>query len=270
DKDKELAEIQVLGLIISAIKKAGIEDYRVRIGDLGIFHQLLNALDLPQRWRERLRAQFWQPEAFRSELRQMTTRPDARIEGIPQDLINALSGCDQVAAEHQLMVYFDKAEIPVLGARSVREIAANLLAAIEDALADALPEETAGIIERYLQVVAPARAAGARLGDLMVQNEVEIDQALKVYQRRLKYLSEVDIDPARVEFTAEFGRALEYYTGFVFEVYVDSIGPESPIAGGGRYDGLMRLAGATTEVPAVGAMIHTERLLAAVSEVGGV
>ncbi|MEL6622283.1 MAG: ATP phosphoribosyltransferase regulatory subunit [Pseudomonadota bacterium] len=268
DKDKEQAEINVLGLVISAIKRAGVQDYRVRIGDLGIFHNLLDALDLPVRWRERLRAQFWQPDAFRSELRQMTTRPDARIAGIPKELITSLQGCDGPAAEHELLKYLDANEVPVLGARSVSEIASNLLAAMEDALSDALPEETAGIIERYLEVVAPARAAGARLGDLMSQNDVNIDAALKTYQRRLKFLSEVDIDPSRVEFAAEFGRSLEYYSGFVFEVFVEDIGAASPIAGGGRYDGLMRLAGATTDVPAVGAMIHTERLLAAVSETG--
>ena len=36
------------------------------------------------------------------------------------------------------------------------------------------------------------------------------------------------------------------------------------MAGGGRYDKLMRVVGATVDVPAVGAMIHTERLLDAV------
>jgi ATP phosphoribosyltransferase regulatory subunit len=38
----------------------------------------------------------------------------------------------------------------------------------------------------------------------------------------------------------------------------------SPIAGGGRYDGLLRSIGAPGEVPAVGSAIHTERLLAAI------
>ncbi|MEO0730402.1 MAG: ATP phosphoribosyltransferase regulatory subunit, partial [Pseudomonadota bacterium] len=237
-----------------------------RIGDLGLFQALLNALDLPKRWRERLRAQFWQPDSFRAELRQMTTQPAARIEGIPRDLIDALQGCDQLAAEHVLITYLDENGVPAIGARSIHEIAANLLAAMEDALSDALPESTAQIIERYLQVVAPARAAGARLGDLIDENGIDISDALATYQRRLKFLSSVDIDPARVEFRAEFGRSLEYYTGFVFEVVSDHVGPQSPIAGGGRYDTLMRIVGATSDVPAVGAMIHTERLLAAAEE----
>ena len=41
---------------------------------------------------------------------------------------------------------------------------------------------------------------------------------------------------------------------------------QSPVAGGGRYDSLLRGRRRPAEVPAVGSCIHTERLLAAVRE----
>ena len=68
--------------------------------------------------------------------------------------------------------------------------------------------------------------------------------------------------PPLAAFSAEFGRNLEYYTGFVFEVIAPALGAKSPVAGGGRYDELLGDAGAPANVPAVGASIHTERLLA--------
>ncbi len=77
-------------------------------------------------------------------------------------------------------------------------------------------------------------------------------------------MSDAGIDVGKLVFSAEFGRNLEYYTGFVFEVTVPTLGLHSPIAGGGRYDKLMRAVGSTVDVPAMGAMIHTERLLSAV------
>jgi ATP phosphoribosyltransferase regulatory subunit len=40
------------------------------------------------------------------------------------------------------------------------------------------------------------------------------------------------------------------------------------VAGGGRYDSLLGEVGAPSDVPAVGASIHTERLLAALQEPG--
>jgi len=64
-------------------------------------------------------------------------------------------------------------------------------------------------------------------------------------------------------FATEFGRDFEYYSGLVFQIEAPGNGTE-PVAGGGRYDGLLEALGAPREVPAVGAAIHTERLLAAV------
>jgi len=257
---------EVLAHIVEALRRAGLKNFRIRIGDLRIFRDLLTALDLPERWRQRLRAHFWQPEAFRAELREMTTRPAASIEGLPDELISAIRGSDIDGAERAVVAYLEANQIEPIGTRSVNEIAASLMGAIEDAQSRALPEATAALIERYLSVVAPARAAGARMKDLMHQNDVDLGDALDAYQRRLKFLAELPVEPSAIEFRAEFGRALEYYTGFVFEVISDTVGETSPIAGGGRYDGLMRVVGATVDVPAVGAMIHTERLLAAVSE----
>ena len=84
--------------------------------------------------------------------------------------------------------------------------------------------------------------------------------------RRLDRIAASGVDTADAEFSAEFGRNLEYYTGFVFEVIAPALGAKSPVAGGGRYDSLLAKVGAPAPVPAVGASIHTERLLAALQE----
>ena len=64
-------------------------------------------------------------------------------------------------------------------------------------------------------------------------------------------------------FTAHFGRNMEYYTGFVFELWArDSEGPVQ-VAGGGRYDTLLESLGAKQPVSAIGCAVRTERLLAA-------
>lgn len=97
---------------------------------------------------------------------------------------------------------------------------------------------------------------------------VDISSALDAFHRRLQLLAESGVDVVHADFIADFGRSLEYYTGFVFEITVPSLGDSSPVAGGGRYDSLMRSAGAPEDVPAVGAAIHTERLLVAIEGAG--
>ena len=65
-------------------------------------------------------------------------------------------------------------------------------------------------------------------------------------------------------FAGVFGRQLEYYTGFVFQIEAaDPGGAALAIAGGGRYDRLLSDIGSPYPVPAVGCAIHTERLAAA-------
>ncbi len=53
----------------------------------------------------------------------------------------------------------------------------------------------------------------------------------------------------------------------VFQIEISGAGVAGQIAGGGRYDGLIRaLSRGANDVPAVGAALHTERLLAAASQ----
>jgi ATP phosphoribosyltransferase regulatory subunit len=56
---------------------------------------------------------------------------------------------------------------------------------------------------------------------------------------------------------------MEYYTGFVFELWAKDAEGAVQVAGGGRYDTLMEQLGAKKHIPAVGCAIRTERVLAA-------
>ncbi len=88
--------------------------------------------------------------------------------------------------------------------------------------------------------------------------------ALDAIVRRFARLEESGVDLGSAVFATEFGRDLEYYSGLVFQIEARSRQNGEQIAGGGRYDGLLEALGAPRPVPAVGAAVHTERLLAAV------
>ena len=67
------------------------------------------------------------------------------------------------------------------------------------------------------------------------------------------------IDIASTRFATSFGRGLDYYTGFEFELHAKDNGIE-PLVAGGRYDGLLQRLGATTAIPAVGFAVWVEAL----------
>ena len=59
-----------------------------------------------------------------------------------------------------------------------------------------------------------------------------------------------------INFVANFGRDVEYYTGIVFEVFSGT----KEIASGGRYDDLLKSLGAKKTIPAVGAAINLKNI----------
>lgn len=266
--EREKAEAQTVATIIESLKAAGLTEFRLRIGDLGLLRGLLKAANMPERWRQRLLHQFWRPSAFRAELERLTTGPGVLLKDLPAGLMATIDPDNRAEAEKAVLRHLEDNGIEHIGARSIPEIAANLCWIAADAKAEPLARDTAKLIESYLGVTAPARAAGARLKDIVRASGLDITPALDTYHKRLQLLGEAGVDVVHAEFSAEFGRTLEYYTGFVFEIVAGELGPESPVAGGGRYDTLMKSAGAPDHVPAVGGAIHTERLLAAVSGEG--
>ncbi len=60
-------------------------------------------------------------------------------------------------------------------------------------------------------------------------------------------------------------RGLDYYTGTVFEFTVDTIGAQSTVCGGGRYDGLLSSIGGQ-DLPAVGFGMGITRLIQAMKD----
>ena len=68
--------------------------------------------------------------------------------------------------------------------------------------------------------------------------------------RNLKKLNQ------EVNFIANFGREVEYYTGIVFEVFSGN----KEIARGGRYNDLLKSLGAKKNIPAVGAAINLKNI----------
>jgi ATP phosphoribosyltransferase regulatory subunit len=70
------------------------------------------------------------------------------------------------------------------------------------------------------------------------------------------------IDTRKARFSTSFGRGLDYYTGFEFELHHKGNGTE-PLVAGGRYDGLMTQLGSRSPIPAVGFSIWVDALLKA-------
>ena len=258
------ADAEVFGLALEAVRKSGLAGFQVHLGDLEMFEALIGAIEMPDRWRNALWHTFWRPPAFHALLRRLSDENRDGTTNLPTDLMAKLDPEDLEAAEQSIAAYLDGADIPVAGTRTLREITERLLDHAADSREATLPESAVALIEDYLAISGPPRAAAARIADLARSADIDLDAGLERFLGRIDRLDELDIDINTTEFGAVYGRSIEYYTGFVFQIEIPERGRAGQIAGGGRYDGLMSELGSPERVPAVGCAIHTERLLAAV------
>lgn len=106
-------------------------------------------------------------------------------------------------------------------------------------------------------------AAVRQLLDGQPQAEEGLDEIAQV----LTYAEAFGVDLGAVKFDLHLARGLGYYTGPVFEVLLADLPSFGSIFGGGRYDGLVeRFRGEGQGIPATGASIGPDRLLAAIAE----
>lgn len=260
--DRLAAETEILKLTIDGVEQAGLTDYRIKIGDLGLFTAFIDAIDMPPRWRARLKHHFWRPDAFYKLLRELSGSDESTTRqknGWPH-----LAPDDKQAAMQVVSDYLHDENIPVIGNRSLEEITQRLLDHQLDADEERLSDENVRLIENYLAIEGPPRAAMARISDLTDEAGINLKQAFKRFEKRLELFKAKGIDLKNTEFSAEFGREFEYYTGFVFQIEAPDTSDIGPVAGGGRYDQLLLKLGAMEKVRAVGCAIHTERLLTVV------
>src|SRR5437660_808163 len=91
----------------------------------------------------------------------------------------------------------------------------------------------------------------AQLRALAEDAKLNITAAIDLFESRIGFMVAHGIEIGKTRFSTSFGRGLDYYTGFEFELHSKGDGVE-PLVAGGRYDGLMTQLGAATPIPAVG------------------
>lgn len=124
-------------------------------------------------------------------------------------------------------------------------------------------------IQRFLHVKSDSRREVlAQVRELFADVENATEQ-LDVVERISNHLYALGYDDDRVSLDLSIARGLAYYTGPVFEAILLDAPQFGSVFGGGRYDNLvMRFLG--EPIPAVGASIGVDRLLAALTHLGKV
>jgi len=250
--DRAQGDAEMMALALEALRAAGMGEFSMIVGDLGLFATLVDALDVPAQWRGRLKRHFWRTGYFEALLARM-------VAGEEQRAAQALHGLKLMELKPAIEALIDREGEAPLGGRTRAEIVERLTVQASDGAAPRLDPAVAELIGAFLKVSGPAEPALEEIRVLTKSVAAKMVKPLAAMTERLHALKAMGVPPERVRFVAHFGRNLEYYTGFVFEFWTRA----GEIAGGGRYDTLLETLGAPRGTTAVGCAIRTERLMAA-------
>ncbi len=254
--DRIAEEARVLKLAISALEAAGLTKYKITLGDLGLFNGLIDDTPMPERWRRRLRHQFWRPQAFHTLLDSFSNGTQTKRSSI-SPLIDAMGQEDAVSHVRATLAASD---YPLVTDRSVENIASRLAEKRADRSESPIGSDAVAAIENYLRIEGAATDVVQQFK--VIGHSPHFAAATASFEKRNAALEDLGLNPRRFHFNADFGRELEYYTGFVFQIEASVGNHDVSVAGGGRYDELLQDLGAPSRIPAVGCAIHTERLKA--------
>jgi len=192
-----------------------------------------------------------------------------RVKFSSRGILNLLLAYAGIPAEQGADVFRVLDKLDKIGPKKVR---LELTTGYKDESGDTIPgvglrDEQVDKIERFLEIRSDdRREVVAQLRDLFASVE-GADREIGVVERISSHLYALGYGEDRVSLDLSIARGLAYYTGPVFEASLDDAPQFGSVFGGGRYDDLvMRFLG--EKVPAVGASIGVDRLLAALIHLG--
>ena len=237
-KNKIQDDFKVISTILSSTKKIKSKKIQIKVGDISLFKSLINALDMPERWKLRLIRHFWRPSYFEELLKRLEKNTDI----------------DAVTFETDKERFYEMKKMnqdKVVAGRSIAEILKRFDKKIKDPRSFSDGKKIVKIIKSFLKINCKLSQLDEKLLDFAKKNNLKknIFKDFKSIQN-LKKLKQ------NVNFITNFGRDVEYYTGIVFEIFSG----KKEIARGGRYDDLLKSLGAKKNIQAVGAAINLKNI----------
>jgi ATP phosphoribosyltransferase regulatory subunit len=255
--DRAAADAEMLALGLEALAAFDVTDVDIRTGDVALFAALIDALDLAPSWKRRLVKDFNRKASLAQDLERLTLSTDTARKDY-EGVLAALAGSDRKAALALVTDLMSIAGTTNVGGRSVAEIADRFLEQ-STLTSGTLPKDIRVLIERFLTITGEPDDALAQLRTLASDANLNLTAAIDQFESRIGFMAARGIDTSATRFATSFGRGIDYYTGFEFEVHRKGNGIE-PLVAGGRYDGLMTRLGAPTPIAAVGFSIWIEAL----------
>lgn len=251
------ADAEVLALACAGLDAAGVSDYRVTVGHIGLIRSLLSKLGLAERTQGLL---VWGLERLRT---QGDAAIRSRLDGPPDDLPldpTLLEGLDDEQATALLLHTLRAMQVNLnFGTRPPEAIVNRLVRKMRRGDAQPRVEQAMALLQQLSQIRGIPAEVLPQAAALLAEHNLPTG-ALDELEVVLSLLAAHGLSHERIVLDFGLGRGLQYYTGLIFEIYDAE---EYQLCGGGRYDDLVLALGGRQSVPAIGFAYGLERIAAA-------
>jgi ATP phosphoribosyltransferase regulatory subunit len=267
-QSREAADAEILAAALDALKATGLTETSVEIGDVDIRNAFIDQLPVSERSKTRIRRIALRTQKETHFISPTSAEDSAAAAKTDEfgELASLLAAVEPGKAELLIKEVFALADVRHVGGRTPEEIVERLISRSAQQAEPISTELMQGVLD-LLKIRAKPEAAFKAIRDHFRAFKIAaIEPILQRCETRLGYISAYGQSPAALYFNVGLRRGLEYYTGFLFEIFAKNLTQIGHVCGGGRYDNLLEGLGANESIPAVGFGIGLDRLLLALQK----
>ena len=239
-KNENIDDKEIIDISLKILKSSRYRSSKLNIGNFKLFELLINKLQIPQRWKQRLIKFFWNEKYFSELLKRLESNLD--IDPV------AVAGDKKMYSK---MIKLNQKKI--INGRSYKEIIKRFESKINDPRQSETGKKSAKIIKEFLKIKCSLNNAPNILNKFFKKYDLNI-----FVNKDFFPIKNLKIKDTKFEFSTSIGRGreVEFYNSLIFSLDVKKKNKFVNLISGGRFDELTSKYLGLKKVPAVGAAVN--------------
>ena len=235
--NKQKDDKDIIDTSLKILKNSGFKKSILKIGNVELFNLLIDKLDIPRRWKNRLKRYYWNENYFKELLKRLETNSDIDPIFVETDK----SRFQKMKKENQNKI---------IAARTYKEVLDRFDMKIKDPRKSSTGKKNTNIIKDFLKIKCPLEKAPKVLNSFFKKNKINI-----IVGKEFFPLGRINNKNLKIQFSAANDREVEFYSSMIFSIEVKIKSKLKNFISGGRYDQLTSNLG-FKKVSAVGAAVN--------------
>ena len=145
-KNKQKDDVEIINTSLKILKNCGFKKSVLKIGNVELFNLLINKLDIPKRWKNRLKRYYWNENYFNELLKRLETNSDIDPVFVETDK----SRYQKMRKENQNKI---------VAGRTYKEVLDRFNMKIKDPRSSSAGKKNTNIIKQFLKIKCPLKDA---------------------------------------------------------------------------------------------------------------